>query len=149
MKEQSQKSIEQKAAELDSTAVELLEFINKTKNFVMNYEGVGVDSVDALSEERVLLEKYDCATDDVLEVGRMLSIAYVYKASIKKLKAESMARDIIARRMLSPIFSQIESLSSELDDLIQALLGLKSAVESKARFFEKSQYLIFAQKTFV
>ena len=139
-----QKNPESISREVASLLREAEDFIEKVKDFFKNYN-VDFEKNDFES----LLSKYDEATRDAIKIGVFISHAWIFKSNMKKTKNDIMRLDIRTRAMLQSYTGQLDSLSSELDDILQALTGIKGAVDVRAKFFEKAQYIIFAQKTFV
>ena len=145
-----QKTPESISREVASLLREAEDFIEKVKDFFKNYNvDFEKNDFDSLHDEAFLLSKYDEATRDAIKIGVFISHAWIFKSNMKKTKNDIMRFDIRTRAMLQPYTGQIDSLSSELDDILQALTGIKGAVDVRAKFFEKAQYIIFAQKTFV
>ena len=124
--------------------------INNIKKYLSNYDiKKHFDDIEQLKDEKIVLSNYDRYTSDLLEVSSFVARLYLIKIEIKKRKIEINALDVISRRMINEYSVKIEVMLSEIDDIIQATIHLKNSIDSRAKFFEKSQYILFSQKTYL
>lgn len=125
-------------------------FIQKTKEYIEKYVPEdSIDDIEQLRNEAVILPKYDAATLEAVRIGRILARAWIIKLEVKKCKTDIQMKDIKIRRLMAPLSARVDGLLSETEDIIQAITAIKSSIDGRAKFYEKAQFILFAQKTFV
>lgn len=143
-------SVEKKVEELKKFTNKCEKTLNGIKKYLSNYDTKKqFETLDQLKEESVILSNYDKYTSDLLEVSSFISKLYLIKIEIKKRKLELNSLDVLTRRMIGEYSVKIELFLTEIEDIIQAAIHLKTSIDSRAKFFEKSQYILFSQKTFL
>ena len=124
--------------------------INNIKKYISNYDTKKqFDDLEQLKDERIILSNYDKYTSDLLEVSSFIAKLYLIKIEFKEKKVELNSLDVLSRRLNADYTVKVELILSEIDDIIQSAIHLKTSIDSRAKFFEKSQYILFSQKTFL